>query len=196
MKLKLPLLCGSILLTAALTAPASTPPPCTCTPGSPTAASNTWNFKGEANTIFQDIETDAQSIRTHADRIQSYERGPQLSWASHGDQLNAIRDDVNDMGKKLCRLEVIRGALAPWQQGEVDRIAAIVPLLANETEDAILFGAEHQQVLWLPVYQNDTNSLYENSNKLAQSVNEAVKYAGVSKDYHTLRHEMGTSGGF
>ncbi|HXK03801.1 MAG TPA: hypothetical protein VMS37_15475 [Verrucomicrobiae bacterium] len=196
MKPRFPLLCSCVLLTAALTAPASTPAPCTCTPGTPTAASNTWDFKGEANTIFQDIETDARSIRAQADRLESYQRGPELSWASHADHLNVIRDDVNDMGKKLCRLEVIRGALAPWQQGEVDRIAGIVPLLANETEDAILFGGEHQQVLWLPVYQKDTSSLYENSNKLAQSVNEAVKYAGVSKDYHTLRHEMGTSGGF
>ena len=139
----------------------------------------------------QDVQTDARLIRSQADRLESYERGPQLSWQSHSAKLDAIKGEVNDMGRKLCRLETIRRTLAPWQQAEVDRIAGVVPRLASETRGAILFGGDHQHTLWLATYEKYTDSLYNQSSKLANSINEAVKYARVSKDYREVSHELG-----
>jgi hypothetical protein len=51
------------------------------------------------------------------------------------------------MGAKLCRLETIRMAVAPWQQAEIDRIATRGGLMADNTEDAIHFLNAHQNGL-------------------------------------------------
>lgn len=45
-----------------------------CVVGKPTAASYTWDFKGEANAIFKDIQADAQHASYHADQLQGIER--------------------------------------------------------------------------------------------------------------------------
>lgn len=47
-----------------------------CVAGKPTAASYTWDFKGEANTIFKDIQADAQQALSHADRLRASPRIP------------------------------------------------------------------------------------------------------------------------
>jgi hypothetical protein len=162
-----------------------------CAPGSPTAASYTWDFKAEANSIFQDLETLARQTRNDTDQLQSYDRGSGVSWEIQADQLDIVRQEVNDMGTRLCRLESIRRVLAPWQQAEVDRIAEAVQLMADNTQDAIVYLGAHEEELWVPAYQKYTNNLYKEAGALAESLSNAVAFANVSKEYQDLRHKLG-----
>ena len=175
----------------AFAAPRSGTPVHECVPGTPTVASYTWDFKGEANTIFQDIESDADQALDHADKLQTFALESGLDWETHAEQLDALRDEVNDMGTKLCRLETIRRVVAPWQQAEIDRIATTARLMAVNTEDAIQFLNGHQGELWLAEYRTDTNHIFEEAQTLAHSVRTAVAYANASKDYRNLRRELG-----
>jgi len=164
-----------------------------CAAGTPTAASNTWDFKGEANGIFKDIQSDAQAALDHADILQSYADDSELSWQAHADELLPIKEEINDIGARLCRLETIRRVLAPWQQHAVDQIAETARLMADNAQDAILFLNAHHNVLWLPTYQKYVNNLTTEGQSLAHSVGSAVEFASVSKEYRDLRHEMGPS---
>jgi hypothetical protein len=161
-----------------------------CVPGSPTAASYTWDFKAEANSIFQELETLARQTRGDAEQLQTFSRDEGVSWETQGDQLDIIRQEINDMGAKLCRLESIRRALAPWQQAEVDRIAQDVQLMADNAQDAIVYLDNHEQALWMPTYQKYSNNLYREAGALTDSLSDAVTYAGVSKEYQDLRHKL------
>lgn len=182
---------GSIvcIVTAAFAAPAVVIHE--CVPGKPTVASYTWDFRGEANTLFQEIQTDADQALNHAAKLQSFADSQNLSWPTHADQLDSLKQVVNDMGKKLCRLEVIRRVTAPWQQAEIDRIAKTVPLMADNIEDAIVFGNGHQMTLWLPTYQRYADNLYGEAQAMTRSVDNAVAYARAAKEYQNLRQEMG-----
>jgi hypothetical protein len=161
-----------------------------CVPGKTTAASYTWDFKAEANTIFQDLEILARQARNNADELNTFDRGSGVDWETQAAQLNTLRDEVNEMGTRLCRLEQIRRVLAPWQQAEVDRIAQSVQLMADNTDDAIVFLDAHQDELWLPAYQKYGHNLYKDSDSLAESLGNAVTYANVSKEYRDLRHKL------
>ena len=161
-----------------------------CVPGSLTAASYTWDFKAEANSIFQDLETLARQTRDDADQFQTYSRDQAVSWEIQSDQLNILKHEVNDMGARLCRLETIRRVLEPWQQAEVDRIAQQVQLIADNTADAIVYLASHEHDLWVPTYQKYANQLYKEARSLTQSLSDAVTYASVSKQYQDLRHKL------
>jgi hypothetical protein len=163
-----------------------------CVAGKPNPASYTWDFKAETNTIFQDIQSDAQQALDHADQLQGVQNA-HLSWDSQGLQLDAIKDEVNDIEAKICRLETIRRVVAPWQKKEIDRIAATTRLMVDNTQDAILFGNAHQENLWLATYRKYTDNLDAEAQNLANSVGRAVEYANVSKEYRNLRHGMQAS---
>jgi hypothetical protein len=162
-----------------------------CVAGEPTAASYTWDFKSEVNTIFKDVQADAQQALYHADKLQSFARDPELDWQTHAGQLEDLKYEVNDMGAKLCRLEAIRRVVAPWQQAEIDRILTSVRLMADNTQDAIAFGDSKPKELWLAPYQKYVTNLYSEADGLTHTMRNAVEFAYVSKQYQELRHELG-----
>lgn len=162
-----------------------------CVAGKPTAASYTWNFRKEADGIFQDIQSDALRARSHADHLDRFVADPDLSWEAHADQLAQLRSEINDIGNRLCRLETIRRVVAPWQQRSIDHIARSVQLMADNTEDAILFLDNNEQILWSPTYQSYVQNLFNEAGDLTASVGNAVEYAKVNTEYHELRHDIG-----
>jgi hypothetical protein len=150
--------------------------------GQATPASYTWDFKGEANTIFQDIQFQAQQSVYDADALEGAARDG-LTWYSQGGYLEDLKTDIDTIGTKLCRLETIRSAVAPWQQRMIDRIAASTVLMADNAEDAMNFGNVHRRELWLATYRNYVNNLFDEAEKLRQATGRAVDFASVSKKY-------------
>jgi hypothetical protein len=186
--------CISAALAFAASATAATVPQ-ECVAAEPTAASQTWDFKGEANNIFKDIQSDAQQAATDADYLQSLDRDPMMSWESHAEHLESLKAEINDIGAKLCRLQTIRRMLAPWQQSAVDQIVGEAQLMANNTQDAIAFGGAHRSELWLGAYRGDVTNLANEANALNRVVRNVVEFPGVSKEYRELRHDFGTQSG-
>jgi hypothetical protein len=166
-----------------------------CVAGKPTAASYTWDFKGEANTIFRDIQAEARDASHHADQLQSIERNPELSWQIQSNQLEDLRGDINDIETSLCRLETIRRVVAPWQQREIDRIAVNSRLLADNAQDAILFLNANEDNLWPLAYRRYLNNLCDEAQSLKRSVGNAVEYSSVSKQYRDLGSKLGARTG-
>jgi hypothetical protein len=162
-----------------------------CVAGEPTAASYNWDFGGEANTIFKDIQSEAREALEHAGTLQSFARDPHVTWDAHADELEYLKGEINDIGAKLCRLQTIRRVVAPWQQNVIDQIATDTQLMADNAQDAIVFGSTHRMELWLATYQKNLNNLEDEATALTHSVGNAVEYAGVSKEYRELRQDVG-----
>jgi hypothetical protein len=149
-----------------------------CVVAKPTPASATWNFHQEADNIFTGILRDAQRADYHAEQLRNIVSTAEIvDWPSDVNEFNGLQTAVDDMGGKLCRLETIRPVLEAWQQKAVDRIAKTVTLLADNTQDALLFGDKHRETLWMPTYQRYTENLYSESHALVRSMQHAVKLA-------------------
>jgi predicted nucleotide-binding protein (sugar kinase/HSP70/actin superfamily) len=192
MKLKNLLVSGCVCATmAAFPAMAAISPARGCAVGQVTPASYTWNFQKETDAVFQDIQSDAQQVLTRAANLQSVAVVLDYSWYTDSGELTQLKDLINDMGHKLCRLETIRRVDTPWQQKTIDHIATTLRLMADNTTDAILFGNQNQHELWLPTYQKYVNNLYAQAHSLTQSVEQAVKYAQVQKQEQYLRKDLG-----
>ena len=175
---------------SAATAPAAAPAARECVCGTPTAASYKWDFKGEANAIFQDVQSEAKQAVYDADTLESYTHSSGIGWEIHAEQLVDLKTKINDIGAKLCRLETIRRVVDPWQQRTIDQIAAATWLMADNAQDAIVFGNAHRQALWLSTYQAYLHNLYDDARILTHSVDNAVEFAGVSKEYQGLRSDL------
>ena len=63
--------------------------------------------------------------------------------------------------------------------------------MADNAQDAIVFGNTHRNELWLAAYQKNVNNLEDEAIALTHSVGNAVQFAGVSKEYRELRHDVG-----
>ena len=183
----------SVALTAfPLALSAATANQCVC--GKPTAASYTWDFHREADNLFEDVHADAHQIRDHAARLQSFEDDAGVTWQLHADQLIQLKSEINDMGQKLCRLETIRRVVAPWQKETIDRIASTAQLLADNTQDAIVYVNAHQEHLLNPMYRRYADNLYSEASELTRSTGDAVEYVKVRGEYQELRSEIGIGG--
>jgi len=144
-----------------------------CPIAEPNAQSYTWDFHHEANTIFQDLQSDIWQIEDQAGYLQR-STDLNLTWKTSSGDWNRMRDAVNDMSDHLCRLEGIRRVLAPWQQKVVDRIASDVPLMVNNTEDAIVYANSNPSTLWNPTYQSYVNYLERTAETLNQTLGSAL----------------------
>ena len=59
--------------------------------------------------------------------------------------------------------------------------------MADNAQDAIVFGNTKPKDLWLATYQKSLNNLYSEASSLMQSVGKAVEFANVSNEYQELR---------
>lgn len=176
-----------------LPAPASSSSsqPQACVVGKPTAASYTWNFKAEADNTFRAIQNDLERASSDADQFQEVTMDINPDWQVQGTPLDNLRDDVNDIGARLCRLETIRRVLAPWQQKTIERIASTTTLLADNTQSEIQFGNAHPQELWQPYYRGVATDIVNEVQILENTVHKAVSYSRVEGEYRGFQKQLG-----
>ena len=162
-----------------------------CTSGKPTQRSYTWDFRGEASRLLSGIQADAANVHRRANKLDVYAADPQITWQVHAEQLTSIKREVNDMGRKLCRLEAIRRVVAPWQREAIDRTVPSVTLVANSTQDAVLFLNHNQRSLWLPAYGKYVANIDRDSGRISHSIRTFEEYAKVRGEDLHLRNELG-----
>jgi hypothetical protein len=157
--------------------------------------SYTWNFKQEASQLLKGLQGDAAEAESSAAALKQFALSPSLSWESHGEELATVKDAINDMGSKLCRLEAIRSMLDPWQQKAVDEALPPARVAATNAGNAIAFLNAHQADFWLPDYRKYVDTLYTETARIANSVHEFQVYAKVHKKDMHLRENLGLSAG-
>lgn len=138
--------------------------------GPPTAASYTWNFSREASSLLRDIHYDAVRASHAAIMFQTVARNPDESWAGRAYSLSQIRAQVDDMGRRLCRLETIRRVVAPWQQEAIGQIAPMVQYMADNTNDALHYLNTHQAAYWSPSYRTYSGRLYTQATAIRRQI--------------------------
>lgn len=165
--------------------------PRACVAGKPTPESYTWNFHREASQLLAGIQVDAMNAKNQADRLQNFAMDRNIGWKIHAGELTSIRAEVDDIGRKLCRLEAIRRAATPWQQKAIDQTASLVRLMAGNADDAVAFLNTNEAHFWMPTYREYVANLYHESGRLSNSVKTFEEYARVHREDVHLEHSLG-----
>jgi hypothetical protein len=166
-----------------------------CTPGEPTEASYTWNFPKEASSLLNGVRADALKVNDQAQQLEDFSKNPSMDWRADADKLSQIRQDVNDMSNKLCRLETIRRVVLPWQQEAIDRTSRIVRLMSDNTADAIVFINANQEDLWSPTFNKYAKNLAQESNQVSTSVRHFEEYAQLHNEKTPVKKTLGVQAG-
>ena len=162
------LLAGALAL--APMAFARVPQSCPCVSNKPTAASYTWNFKTEASQLLNDVKADALKVRMKSDRLNSLADDQEVDWQVHADLLNRIRDNINNMAAKVCRLERIRRVASRSERQEINRTLPYVESLARNADDAINRLNTSHDGLWQPVYHSYITNMYTDAKGLERTL--------------------------
>jgi len=141
-----------------------------CVASNATHALYSGDNPAQVDAIFRDMHLEARHAVDHADKLHLFARNSNLTWESDVSQLQPIKEEINEMGGQVCRLEAMRAEVAPRQQAEIDRIATTIRLMADHAEDAISFGNSHRQGLWLAPYRRYADNLYHESELLARTL--------------------------
>jgi hypothetical protein len=173
---------------------ASQAAPQSCTAGTPTPASYTWNFQAEASRVLSGLQVDAAKAQYLADKLQTFSLDANVDWQLHANQLAALKREVDDMGRRLCRLEQIRPVAAPWQQKAIDDAASSVRLMADNVQDAINFLNEYHRNFWEPAYRHNVSNVFRESGQLSQSVKSLEQFAKVHSEDLQLEKELSVGG--
>jgi hypothetical protein len=126
--------------------------------------------------LMKDLDTAAGDAADQASMLESATFSSNTSWEVHAQKLQALKDDVNEIGRIVSRLDEMRGTLSPADVDGLDRALALVKDMAANSQSAIQFLNADQQNFWMPAYRKNVTNLVSESAQLSSVVNRAIAH--------------------
>jgi hypothetical protein len=130
----------------------------------------------EVTDLLSQAAQEAAQLSRDADDMESLLHSD-VSWQSHADMLNRIRDDVNTLGRTVARLNTTYESGSEWQRQAVDRILPLLRELASNTTAAINHLNANQVRPTTPDYVSYLEENADTAHQLAEMTSDLVKYA-------------------
>jgi hypothetical protein len=156
---------------------------CTC----PSQAD--WNFPAEASQLLKEVRAASHPLTVSAEKLRSL-RYAGSSWQGHASELSLLRENVNDIGEKIQRLQAIRHVIEPWQQEAVDSVTKAGVTLASSTEAAIRHLNDNRTFLWSDTYRSHLASLGQGADQMKQSVSLHLEMSSTQEKLEELRQQV------
>ena len=132
--------------------------------------------------LLQSAKAHATAADSDADTLVTYSRSG-VSWLTQGNQLNLIKEDVNNLIRDSNKLASMRDEGSPWQQRAIDRITALLPEIANQLTATINYLNRNLNRASMEPYCDNVRTDYA----LMRNAHETI--AGFA-DYGKAKAEM------
>jgi len=124
--------------------------------------------------LMKNLAYAANDASDQASELDAAAFSSNASWEVHAERLQALKDDVNEMGRILTRLDERRASLSPSDRETLDHAAALLKNMAANSQSAIQFLNADQQNFWQPSYRKNVSSLVNESTQLASSIEHTI----------------------
>ncbi len=158
-----------------------------------TCQADDWNFQTEAARLLKEVQSTATVLSRDAALLRSYARSG-VSWDSHVNQVNVVKEHINTMGKHLSRLQAIRQDAAPWQQQAIQSLVPSALILATHTQAAIEHLNDRGKPLWDAEYVNHLRGIEGRSGQVKQTVDLHMDMADTQDKLERLREQSNLLG--
>jgi len=129
----------------------------------------------EVSKLLEDVKAQAADLQRDSDELESFTRSD-LSWQSHAEELDRIKERINTIGKTISRLQALENSASPWQREAIERIVPVAQKLASNTTAAIEHLRSNPLKIHEPQYQEYIKSNAEAATQLASLVKDFVEY--------------------
>jgi hypothetical protein len=123
--------------------------------------------------LMRNLETAANNAADHASELESAAFATNVSWEVHAQKLQALKDDVNEIGRIVTRLDELRGSLTTAGQDSLGRVVSLAREMAASAQSAIQFLNVDQQNFWSPSYRKNLAIIETDSSQLARIAEHA-----------------------
>jgi len=127
-----------------------------------------------------ELKQTAADLRHQADLLDSMTPNRHLSWQSHADRLETLKDHVNEMGKSLAELEAQKAMATQEQALGIEHVRLhLVPVAHNLTK-AIELVNENRSNVHRGEYGDTVSDIYAHAETLHTKLDTII-------DYHNAR---------
>ena len=136
----------------------------------------------EAASVLQRIEANALDIRSHAGRLQTFARQPQMvSWETHAFEISRIRHATNDMAELLGEFKDLKPHATERQNKAFNVLVPKAEKLSDNAEKAIKIVNQEKQKLEVghPDYEKTVSALYDGADNIVAAVGLAESWDEV-----------------
>jgi hypothetical protein len=148
------------------------------------------NAEAEASDLLRQVKALSLELRADADNLDPLKRQKQINWRTHAFHLNYARDHVNEIGKRLARLQEIRASMDLWQERAIDEIVPVAKDLATHTQAAIQYLNADRNQIRTPIYREHLTSIQDHSKALHSSVDVYVDYHDALKMLENTQQKL------
>jgi hypothetical protein len=143
----------------------------------------------KVSSILSAAKIQAFQLKEDADVLETYTRS-NVSWESHADAIDRMKENVNQMGHLLAELQDNRKNAAPWQQAVIDRIIPVAKELASNTTSAIETLNKNPRSINTGPYQEYVEALYDSANNLASTIANFTEYGKTKERMERLANKL------
>ena len=150
----------------------------TCVP----TAANEHSYMGgstrEATHLLDDMQYDARQVAHHAQLMDNFAYHTSFAWNTIGIELRRIKSEINDIGKRLCRLERMENVVPLSERNAIQSVTPLVREMADNTDSAIHFRNLHHSGLWAPSFTADAQNLQNEAHTMIRRLHRSEEMAG------------------
>ena len=136
---------------------------------------------------------EAAELARNADEMTSLLHSD-VSWESHAEMLNRIKDHVNNMGKIAAKLQEEREEASPWQQQAIDRMVPMLKEIAANTTAAIEHLNQNRERPTTPDYVEYLQQNADTAHELADMISAVDQYGRERTKLERLQDKIEASG--
>lgn len=132
------------------------------------------------------FKTKAFQIRREAGILKSFTPNKRMHWQSHTAYLGTLKNQVNEMGKSLARLEEMRPVASGPQQLAIDNARPHLVAIADEVGRAIgMVNEDRSSVKWSP-YSETVADISQHSASLYEKLDTILNYEDAEARLNSL----------
>jgi len=134
----------------------------------------------------KDFKAAAFQLRKEASTVKSYIPGNRMSQQSHYFRLGNLRDQVNDLGKKLAQIEQLHPVSGDTQQLAMENARPHLAAVAQNLTDAIQLYNENRNNVNFTDYAEAIRNVYDHSDSLYEKVDTLLDYESAKARVESL----------
>lgn len=144
--------------------------------GSASAAELATQGSAQVASELAEFKRTASQMRDKADSLNSFTPNRQLSWQTHSESLNALKDHVNEMGQSLTELEALKPTANETQVLAIEHARPhLVSIARNLTEAIGLVNESRSNVYWVD-YAEAVSDVYAHADTLHAKIDAILDF--------------------
>jgi hypothetical protein len=149
----------------------------------------------EISALLTQAKSHVVQMEDDAAVLDSFARS-KLSWKSHANKLNQIREHINSLGQVNKQLTEKRTEGSPWQQKAIDQIDPLLHEMASTLTGTINHLNQQPSRIHMREYREYAHSNHELASKTARMIRDFVDYDEAKAEAEALeaRLELPTAG--